>query len=249
MHYIFDVDGTLTPSRGKMDSEFAAFFEHFATHNAVYLVTGSDREKTLEQIPKSIYSLCMRVYQCSGNDVWEQDRRIHSGILELPKEIHDTFDYWIKASQFDHKQGNHIDQRAGLVNFSILGRPASDLDRKAYISWDEVTDERKTIAWCLDDAFGDKFNFQIAGETGIDITAKGAGKEQVLTDFDESDNIIFIGDKCEKGGNDHGLVQALMARNDGCTPHDGGNSFAYGPSKFYNVDSWEDTWEILKRIS
>lgn len=243
MHYIFDVDGTLTPSRGKMDSEFAAFFEHFATHNAVYLVTGSDREKTLEQIPKSIYSLCMRVYQCSGNDVWEQDRHIHSGILELPKEIHDTFDYWIKASQFGHKQGNHIDQRAGLVNFSILGRPASDLDRKAYISWDEVTDERKTIAWCLDDAFGDKFNFQIAGETGIDITAKGAGKEQVLTDFDESDNIIFIGDKCEKGGNDHGLVQALMARNDG------GNSFAYGPSKFYNVDSWEDTWEILKRIS
>ena len=43
MKYIFDVDGTLTPSGGRMNNEFANWFEHFATHNAVYLVTGSDR--------------------------------------------------------------------------------------------------------------------------------------------------------------------------------------------------------------
>ena len=66
MKYIFDVDGTLTPSRDRMGREFANWFEHFATHNAVYLVTGSDREKTLEQIPEYIYNLCIAVYQCSG---------------------------------------------------------------------------------------------------------------------------------------------------------------------------------------
>ncbi len=27
MIYIFDVDGTLTPSRGRMNTEFALFFE------------------------------------------------------------------------------------------------------------------------------------------------------------------------------------------------------------------------------
>ena len=48
--YIFDIDGTLTLSRSRMDKAFANWFEHFATHNAVYLVTGSDRPKTLEQI-------------------------------------------------------------------------------------------------------------------------------------------------------------------------------------------------------
>ena len=48
--YIFDVDGTLTASRSKIDPEFAEWFEHFATHDACYLVTGSDRKKTLEQI-------------------------------------------------------------------------------------------------------------------------------------------------------------------------------------------------------
>lgn len=41
MNYVFDVDGTLTPSRGIMDEEFANWMEHFTTHNACYLVTGS----------------------------------------------------------------------------------------------------------------------------------------------------------------------------------------------------------------
>ena len=44
--FIFDVDGTLTPSRGTIDPEFKEFFMAFAKKNNVYLVTGSDRPKT-----------------------------------------------------------------------------------------------------------------------------------------------------------------------------------------------------------
>ena len=69
--YIFDVDGTLTPSRGRMDKEFSLWFGKFCIENDVYLVTGSDRPKTIEQIGEYLYSKCKRVYQCSGNDVWE----------------------------------------------------------------------------------------------------------------------------------------------------------------------------------
>ena len=50
MKYIFDVDGTLTPSRQKLDPNFLIFFNSFALANDVYLVTGSDRDKTIEQI-------------------------------------------------------------------------------------------------------------------------------------------------------------------------------------------------------
>ena len=49
-HYIFDIDGTLTPSRGRIDPEFETFFKSFINKNKVSLVTGSDRPKTLEQI-------------------------------------------------------------------------------------------------------------------------------------------------------------------------------------------------------
>ena len=47
--FIFDVDGTLTPSRQEIDMDFAVFFTEFCAENDVYLVTGSDREKTIEQ--------------------------------------------------------------------------------------------------------------------------------------------------------------------------------------------------------
>ena len=49
-HFIFDVDGTLTPSRGEINPAFKAFLMEFAQRNKVYLVTGSDKPKTVEQI-------------------------------------------------------------------------------------------------------------------------------------------------------------------------------------------------------
>ena len=48
--FIFDVDGTLTPARKQIDGEFLPFFSEFAARNDVYLVTGSDRDKTLSLI-------------------------------------------------------------------------------------------------------------------------------------------------------------------------------------------------------
>ena len=64
--FIFDVDGTLTLSRGKIDNDFAVFLSRFLFQKDVYLVTGSDKEKTIEQIGEEIYSLAKRVYNCSG---------------------------------------------------------------------------------------------------------------------------------------------------------------------------------------
>ena len=45
-----------------IDKDFADWFERFCQSNDVYLVTGSDRPKTLEQIGESIYNTCKRVY-------------------------------------------------------------------------------------------------------------------------------------------------------------------------------------------
>ena len=145
MKYIFDVDGTLTPSRAKMDNEFANWFEHFATHNAVYLVTGSDREKTLEQIPKSIYNLCVAVYQCSGNDVWQQDNNVKSGVLNLPDKLQFDLLGILHDSGFKPKTSIHIDNIHGQVNFSIHGSNDTLADRYHYKGWDDHKKERESI--------------------------------------------------------------------------------------------------------
>lgn len=72
LKYVFDVDGTLTPSRQVINKKFAVWFRKFCQSNHVYLVTGSDRPKTLEQIGNTIYNSCNRVYNCNGNDVWRE---------------------------------------------------------------------------------------------------------------------------------------------------------------------------------
>lgn len=231
--FIFDVDGTLTPSRGSMDQEFQNWFEHFATHSAVYLVTGSDRSKTLEQIPLTIYNLCVRVYQCSGNDVWEQNKNIRTEFMELSDDIVDAMNNHLTESKFPIRTGTHIDIRPGLVNFSVIGRGCTKLEREQYVAWDDVTSERSMIAENLTALFP-QYNVQVAGETGIDITLKGKDKAQILKDFDlVNDRIFFAGDKMEPGGNDYTIGFELATKG-----HD-----------IHQVKEWKDTWELLKNLA
>ena len=85
--FIFDVDGTLTPARKQIDGEFLPFFSDFATRNDVYLVTGSDRDKTLEQLTPYLYNKCTRVYNCSGSDVYEGTKNVYRDDWELPTDV------------------------------------------------------------------------------------------------------------------------------------------------------------------
>ena len=48
--FLFDVDGTLTPSRLPIDPVFEAFFSEWMANKSVYLITGSDKEKPLNKL-------------------------------------------------------------------------------------------------------------------------------------------------------------------------------------------------------
>ena len=142
--FIFDVDGTLTPSRGQIDSDFLQFMLYFAGINDVYLVTGSDRQKTLEQVGLDLYNSCKRVYNCSGSDVYEIDRNVYRDDWELPKQVEKFLEDELAYSCFPIRNGLHIERRPGGVNFSILGRGKDPSDGRAeYIKWDKERLERE----------------------------------------------------------------------------------------------------------
>ena len=230
--YIFDVDGTLTPSRQKIDSEFLNFLLNFAKQNDVYLVTGSDRPKTIEQIGKDLYFACKRVYNCSGSDVYEKDILIYRDEWSLPSDAEEFLIDELNHSKFPIRTGNHIETRPGGVNFSVLGRGSEVIieERQEYVKWDINTGERRGIA----ERFKKKFpeiGCQVGGQTGLDISPLGCDKSQILRDFEPQDTLHFYGDKLKEGENDYPLGQAITEKNWGVV---------------HEVTDFHDTWNLLK---
>ena len=231
--FIFDVDGTLTPSRGKIDEEFARFFFDFCTLNHVYFVTGSDRAKTVEQIGNTLYGMAQRVYNCSGNDVYEGNTNIRTTDWTLPALARTFLISCEYESPFSLRTGNHIEERPGMVNFSVVGRNATTEERAKYVAYDTLVDERNTIAKAFNIMFPD-LQATVGGDTGIDIAPLGSDKSQILHDFNENNTIHFYGDAMFEGGNDLPLAYALK-------------DFQLGFS--HHVNGWQHTWEKLREYS
>ena len=228
--YIFDIDGTLTVSRAQIDPDFRVFMLSFALEHDVYLVTGSDRKKTIEQVGADLYNLSQRVYNCSGSDVYEGDKNVYRSEWELPREVERFLEDELAYSCFDIRNGNHIEHRPGGVNFSILGRDKNPFKGRAeYIKWDKERLEREDIADRIRNAFPG-LTVALGGQTGLDIGPAGSDKSQILRDFDKDDELVFYGDMMEEGENDYPL--AIEVEKMGGRAH--------------KVDTWEDTWELLK---
>ena len=217
--FIFDVDGTLTPSRKEIEHEFWAPFLIFCRNHDVYLVTGSDRQKTLEQLGLDICYTAKRVYNCSGSDAYERDVNVYRDDWELPRDVEMHLNDELVFSDFPLRNGLHIERRPGGVNFSILGRGKDPTKgREEYVKWDKSTNER----------FPDLYA-TVGGQTGLDIAPLGRDKSQILRDFNDDDELHFFGDRMEEGGNDYSLAEAVKKR--------GGYS--------YPVNTYKDTWELL----
>ena len=225
------MDGTLTPSRKKIEHEFWAPFLIFCRHNDVYLVTGSDRQKTLEQLGLDICYTAKRVYNCSGSDVYEKDKNVYRDDWELPKEVEDFLMDELAYSCFPIRNGLHIERRPGGVNFSILGRGKEpSIGRAEYMKWDKERLEREDIAGRLRNAFSN-LSVALGGQTGLDIGPLGSDKSQILRDFSKGDELHFFGDRIEKGGNDHTLAMKIVENMMGVA---------------YNVQDYTETRTILE---
>jgi len=233
--FIFDVDGTLTPSRGRINPQFEAWFWGFVQREKVWLVTGSDYPKTLEQLGKDICESVVTCYNCSGNDTWFKGKRVNASSWKLPGNVRQWLEDELIRSPFPLRTGNHIEERLGCINFSVVGREANRKERVQYIKYDIENGERREIANSFNYIFGPSLGLHatIGGETGLDIHPIGKDKSQILSDFNLNDNIFFFGDKMEFGGNDWPLANALEK---------------YPNGHAIQVKDWQHTWDLLKEF-
>ena len=229
--FIFDVDGTLTPSRKQMDIGFSAEFLIFCCKFDTYLVTGSDREKTIEQVGLDIYNRCKRVFNCSGSDIYDGNNSVYRSNWKPSNELISFLNDELDFSDFPIRTGNHIEHRPGGINFSILGRGEGSMNgRDEYVKWDINTNERRDIVARLNDNFPD-LNVQIGGQTGLDIS--DSDKSQIIKFFNFDDEVHFFGDMMEQGQNDYPLARAVKERL----------------GKTYHVKNWEETRLWVNRFS
>ena len=231
--FVFDVDGTLTPARETIDPDFESWFYEFCQNNDVYLVSGSDRPKTLEQLGHRVYDSCSGVYQCNGNEHWYRNRRVKSNGWKPSYELKHFLENKQHHSKYPFKTGNHLELRTGMINFSTVGRDANQKQRAAYYEWDNKHKEREAIADEINRKFKD-LNASIGGHISIDIYPKGADKSQVANDLKQVyDEILFFGDKTQFGGNDYAIALVIELAKLG---------------KATQVQDWKHTWELLKEF-
>ena len=189
-------------------------------------VTGSDYNKTVEQLGREIVESVDAVYNCSGNDVWKHGKNIHRKDWKLPEECKTLLQSWLQFSSFPLRTGNHLEERPGTINFSIVGRNATLGERKMYVEHDLQYRERESIALQFNMMYGDTIMAKIGGDTGIDIYPVGWDKSQIINDFNlKEDKLYFFGDKTMPGGNDEPLAKLVKHT--------------------YQVKGWRDTWERL----
>lgn len=240
--YIFDVDGTLTPSRDVMDPTFKKWFKNWLKKGSkeVYFATGSDYVKTQEQIGSDLLDSVQAVFCCAGNAIYHKGQLKYSSKWTLKEPMVQWLNEQLNFSLFTGKTGRHIENRIGLVNFSVVGRAADKAQRAKYVEYDKRTGERKKIAKQFNEKFGKHAIAQVAGETGIDIMEPGKDKGQIAQYFVEMfHHVYFFGDQMDAGGNDHPLMKALES-----------NYIHMQQSKATSVKvrSWKDTWNYLQKM-
>lgn len=230
----FDVDGTLTPSRGELSDELKSLFVNNIAMDRVALITGSDREKTIEQVGLEFWESCGFALQCCGNEVYKNGVLQSTSDWTPSDELEEALKDVLNKSSYPvaNRAGRHVEYRPGMINFSIVGRNAFGDERSHYANYDSVTGERNFVAMRLRKQFPD-LDFVCGGDTGIDIFPIGKDKAQAIDIIGES--LIFFGDRMDRSGNDFSLMQALKR-----VP-------ASTRAKVYHVSGPDEVYSILLR--
>lgn len=228
--FVFDVDGTLTPSRQKIDEKFRLFFCDFIKQYHCTLLTGSDYPKTLEQLGSQIVEGVDNVYNCNGNIKTSNGYVIYERRWEVPDELLEYLQSTLDVTAWQEKYDVHLEDRGPMINFSLIGRTCTAEARERYFAWDSISREREKICNYINTTFPE-VEAHIGGQISIDIGPKGSSKDQVLKYFKKS--IYYFGDKVFPGGNDFPIAQRIETERLG---------------RVFRVEDYKETWEILKAI-
>ncbi len=213
---VFDIDGTLSMSRSKIDSEMTDLFRELLRTKQVAIISGEafvDMEKQVlseiglnNEINKNLTLLPTNgggLYTFDGkwNEIFshkltaqEKDK-----IISAMKEV-DSQDDELKDNV---SYGIEIQDRDSEITYAALGAQAPVKLKEA---WDPDFKKRIILQSKLVKKLPE-FEVKIGGKTSIDITPKGMDKAYGINELMDylkfnKEDIVFIGDSVYENGND-----------------------------------------------
>lgn len=212
---IFDLDGTLCPSKKRVLPEIEQALIELSESHDLWIVTGATYDQIKAQVTEPLLSKFTGVYSCLGTQCYDsQGNKTFECTAEFPKSLYCDLENLYMSCEFPEKVEATITDRQAMLNYCVIGAEQTDELRAKFSEWDKQHRYREHVIDIMSQCYPD-YEFAAGGMVSIDITQKGFDKSLILKNPDLKDDVLFFGDKCEPGGNDYPLVKAIEEQERG----------------------------------
>lgn len=227
---VFDLDGTLAPTKSPMDSEMGKLLSKLLEQKQVAVIGGGKYEvfqmqlKLKQQVINKKLLPGLFLFPTTAttfykyNKAWKQVYALTLSPAQAAK-IKKTFERVFKEIGYEHPKkvyGELIENRGSQVSFSVYGQDiVKALGKKGILmkeQWKKQHTPLKMKIAKLVDKYLPEFEVHAAGFTTIDVTNKGIDKSYGLHQIEKYlhvkiKDMMFIGDAIFKGGNDYAITK------------------------------------------
>lgn len=173
---LFDVDGTLTPSRKAVTPATTAFLAELRGRVTTGMVGGSDLPKQLEQLGEGVLHMFDYVFPENGLKAFKDGALIGQtsfldklGEARLQALVNFVLGY-LSTLDIPKKRGTFIEFRTGMLNVSPIGRNCSQAERDEFEAYDAAHKVRATMIAALQAKFPDyNLKYSIGGQISFDV--------------------------------------------------------------------------------
>lgn len=221
--FLFDVDGTLSPSREVASPIIKNMLRELRRRVNIAFVGGSDLSKQKEQLGDDLLDIFDYGFPENGVQFYRNGQLEKSGsILEYLgedsyKKIVNRILALLSEADAPRKRGTFIELRRSMINVSPVGRSCSKEERLEFFAYDTEHGVRRALCDTMNREFEEyKLQCVIGGQISIDIFPKGWDKTYSLQHVSE-ETIVFFGDMTSVGGNDYEIFSHERVKGNSVT--------------------------------
>ncbi|XP_055753579.1 phosphomannomutase 1-like isoform X4 [Salvelinus fontinalis] len=203
---LFDVDGTLTPPREKIDPKLDEFFQSLRRKVKIGIVGGSDYSKIAEQLGEGdeVIQKFDYVFAENGTVQYKDGKLLSKQAIQnqIGEELlQDLINFCLSYMGLIK-----LPKKSGMLNISPIGRSCTLEERIEFSEIDKREKIREKFVAALQEEFAGKgLRFTRGGLISFDVFPEGWDKRLCLDVLEGEglDAIYFFGNETSSGGNDY----------------------------------------------